>query len=69
MIENCKSKHYFYPLRALTEFFLEEENEKALSKRLNSESLIDYKKGKEVLGREIYLMDFNKRNEIQKKGE
>lgn len=69
MIEHCKTKHYYFPLRALTEFFLEEENEKALSKRLNSESLMAYKKGKEVFGREIQLMDFNKRNMVHKKGD
>jgi len=46
MIEHCKIKFYYYPLRALAEFFMEGESEKALSKRLNAESLLKYKQTK-----------------------
>ena len=53
MIENCKVKNYYYPLRALTEFYLEGDAERALSKRLNSESLLCYKQDKEILGKEM----------------
>jgi hypothetical protein len=67
MMQHCEPKYYYYPLRALTEFFLEEETEKALSKRLNAESLLSYKRGKEILGKDIQLMDFNKRKVISKK--
>ena len=69
LIETCKVKHFYYPLRALTEFFLEGENEKSLSKRLNSESLLGYKKFKEIYGRELLLVDLKKRNCVIKKGE
>ena len=69
MIEHCKPKHYYYPIRALTEFLLEEENEKALSKRLNAENLLTHKNMKTILGREILLLDLNKRNVIHKKGD
>lgn len=43
MMEHCKIKHYYYPLRALAEFFVEGESEKSLSKRLNAENLLKYK--------------------------
>lgn len=53
MIENCETKFYFYPLRAITEFFLEGEDEKALSKRLGLNNLLSYKISKEILGRKL----------------
>lgn len=40
-----------------------------MNKRLNSDSLLMYKKQKEVNGREVYLMDFNQRNIRHKKGD
>jgi len=43
MIEHCPAKYYYYPIRALTEFFVHGESEKALGKRLNSKSLLHYK--------------------------
>ena len=60
MLDHCSSKYYYYPLKALTEFFLEEDAERSLSKRLNAESLLTYKQSKEILGREILLKDFSK---------
>ena len=69
MIENCETKFYFYPLRALTEFFVEEETEKALSKRLGLENLLSYKQSKEILGRELQLTDLTKGNNKNKQGD
>lgn len=41
---------YYYPLRALTEFFSNQKTARELSKRLNAESLLAYKQHKEMLG-------------------
>ena len=49
----------YYPLRALAEFLSQEQTEKALSKRLNSENLLQYKMGKDVVIEEM-LIDFSK---------
>lgn len=68
MVQNVDKEDLFYPLRALTEFYLEEDNERALSKRLNAESLLSYKNFQGILGREIQLLDLNKRNLSYKKG-
>ena len=52
IIQNCNTKHYYFPLRALAEFYFEGESEKALSKRLNEDSLLLYKEKKAFLGRD-----------------
>jgi len=36
MLDHCEPQYYFYPLRALAEFFMAEESEKTLGKRLNA---------------------------------
>ena len=43
IIQNCEKKHYYFPLRALTEFYLDGDSDKALGKRLTEESLFIYK--------------------------
>ncbi len=58
MIEHCEVKYYYYPLRALTEFYIEGESEKALSKKLNAENLLIYKQNKTVFGRDLILIDY-----------
>jgi hypothetical protein len=45
---HCKQENIVYPLRALTEFFHEEQTEKSLSKLLNSESYLQYKMAKQI---------------------
>lgn len=49
---HCKPQHYYYPMRALTEFYLEKESERSLKKRLIAKDLLTYKKNKEILDRE-----------------
>eukprot|EP00347_Sterkiella_histriomuscorum_P003504 403364047 len=58
LIEHCNSKYYYFPLRALSELFSESESEIALSKRLNSESLLYYNLQKKVQGRDLIVVDF-----------
>jgi len=60
MIEHCDAKYYYYPIRALAEFFVHGESEKALGKRLNSKSLLHYKQNKSLLGRNLILLEFKK---------
>ena len=49
-----------YPLRALAEFFSNQKTARALSKRLNTESLLVYKQHKKMLGPRI-LDEFSKK--------
>ena len=58
-MQHCEPKYLYYPLRALAEFLHTEQTEKALSKRLNSESLLQYKLAKDVVIGEM-LIDFSK---------
>jgi len=51
MLENCDSKFYYYPIRALSEFYAEEVQERSLGKRLNAETLLSYKTKKDRMGR------------------
>ena len=63
----CKPKAYYYPLRAIAEFFKEKESEKELSKKLNAKDHLNYKLKKEVLERDKLTLEFgrsfNKRHE------
>jgi len=43
IIQNCERKHYYFPLRALAEFYFEGESDKALGKRLTEDTLYLYK--------------------------
>ena len=58
-LQYCEPRFLYYPLRALAEFLSQEQTEKALSKRLNSENLLQYKMGKDVVIEEM-LIDFSK---------
>ena len=60
MLENCPQEFYYFPLRALKEFYTQDLEAKALGKRLNSESLLSYKAQKEWKGRKNQLFDFKK---------
>jgi len=60
MLENCDREYFYYPIRALSEFYAEEVHERSLGKRLNAESLLAYKGKKERIGREYQLKDFTK---------
>ena len=40
MLENCEPEYFYYPIRALSEFYAEEVHERSLGKRLNAESLL-----------------------------
>ena len=51
VLQNCQRSHFYFPLRALAEFYLEGESEKALGKRLTEENLFIYKQRKDFLGR------------------
>lgn len=51
ILQNCEKKFYFFPLRALSEFYFEGETDKALGKRLTEDTLFLYKERKEFLGR------------------
>ena len=58
-LQYCEPKYLIYPLRALAEFLSQEQTEKALSIRLNSESLLQYKMAKDVVIGDM-LIDFSK---------
>ncbi len=60
MLENCDSKYFYYPIRALSEFYAEEVQERSLGKRLNADSLLSYKANKDRMGRVFQLTDFTK---------
>lgn len=62
-MKHCDPKHYYYPMRALTEFFLEKESEKVLSKRLNAKDFLTYKRNKDILGRDHLILDFSRKND------
>jgi hypothetical protein len=64
ILENCKQEMYYYPIRALTEFYAEKDEERLLGKRLNSENLLCYKNVKEWRGRVYQLVDFNKKQSL-----
>lgn len=51
VLQNSQRNHYYYPLRALAEFYIEGESEKALSKRLTESNLLTYKYKKDFMGR------------------
>ena len=51
MLENCDPEYFYYPIRALSEFYAEEVHERSLGKRLNAESLLQYKTKKDRMGR------------------
>ncbi len=51
IIQNCERKHYYFPLRALAEFYFEGESDKALGKRLTEDTLYLYKQRKNFMGR------------------
>jgi hypothetical protein len=61
MLENCEKEFYYYPIRALLEFYSEEVQERSLGKRLNANSLIEFKSKKERLGRIQQLTDHKKK--------
>ena len=48
---HCIPKYYYFPMRALTEFYLEKESEKALRKRLKDKDFLTYKCNKETRDR------------------
>lgn len=52
MLENCDQEFYYFPIRALSEFYAEEVHERSLGKRLNAESMLSYKTKKDRMGRE-----------------
>lgn len=66
MMDHCDSKFYYYPMKALSEFFLEKEAEKSLSKRLNAESFLSYKNYKEILGRSDQLKEYNTQSSLKR---
>jgi hypothetical protein len=43
ILSHCKPINYYYPMRALTELYLEKESEKTLRKRLNAKDYLTYK--------------------------
>jgi hypothetical protein len=53
ILENCDSQYYYYPIRALSEFYGDEVQERSLGKRLDAESLLSYKYKKDRMGRII----------------
>ena len=55
ILENCDSQYYYYPIRALSEFYGDEVQERSLGKRLDAESLLRYKYKKDRMGRVIQL--------------
>jgi len=59
-MQHTKPEYFYYPLRALSEFFAEEKTEKALSKRLNADALLQYKQSKEVLTGDHMLFEFGR---------
>jgi len=62
ILENCEdSNFYYYPIRALAEFYTEKNEERLLGKRLKSENLMFYKHLKEQRGRTYMLIDFKKK--------
>lgn len=65
ILENCDSKMFYFPIRALTEFYAEKDEERLLGKRLNSESLFCYKTVKEWRGRVYLLVDYNKKQHLE----
>jgi len=52
-LENCEPQFFYYPIKALSEFYSEEEKGRSLGKRLNAESLLCYKNIKQWRGRVI----------------
>lgn len=60
MLETCEPQYYYFPIRALAEFYTIEISEKSLGKRIISESLLKYKIQKEFTGRHMMLVDFKK---------
>ena len=60
MLENCSKEFFYYPLRALLEFYSDKAHERSLGKRLNAESLLAYKVKKVTMGRVLQLTDFKK---------
>lgn len=60
MLENCSEEFYYYPFRALLEFYSDKAHERSLGKRLNAESLLAYKIKKVTMGRVLQLTDFKK---------
>jgi len=67
-LESCSNEYKYFPLRALTEYFAGEQTEQALSKRLNSESLLQYKNEKHVFTCDRMLIDILASNSNQVKG-
>jgi len=53
ILENCEPQFFYYPIKALSEFYSEEEKGRSLGKRLNAESLLCYKNIKQWRGRVI----------------
>ena len=66
MIQECDPALYYYPMRALQEFYFQEVSEKSLGKRLSSESFLQYKMKKERQSRNNLLTDFKKMSLISK---
>lgn len=67
-LESCADEFKYYPLRALSEYFAGESTEQALSKRLNSESLLQYKNEKQVFTGDRMLLDIMGSNSNALKG-
>ena len=65
-LAHCDTQYHFYPLRALYEFFADEQTEQALSKRLNSESLLQYKNEKQILTNDRILIDLLMKTKLSK---
>ena len=61
MLENCDKEFYYYPIRALLEFYSDQVQERSLGKRLNATSLLEFKTKKERLGRNEQLIDHKKK--------
>jgi phosphoenolpyruvate carboxylase len=61
MLENCGKEFYYYPIRALLEFYSDQVQERSLGKRLNATSLLEFKAKKERLGRVQQLADHKKK--------
>jgi len=54
-LSHCKVAFIHYPLRALSEFFHQEQTEQALSKLLNSDSIKEHKLTKWIQEQKYYV--------------
>lgn len=64
ILENCNKDYYYFPIKALSEFYAEKSDERSLGKRLAAENLLCYKNIKEWRGRSYLLTDFKKKQTV-----